>query len=52
MVGRMCQMPNTALVIAIAAGPGSTRRSAAWSTPRNAVSSHSTVPTGIRMMTW
>ena len=37
-------MPNTPLVTAIAAPPGMTRYSAAWSTPRKAVSSHSTVP--------
>jgi membrane protein DedA with SNARE-associated domain len=51
-VGRMCHTPNTPLATAIAAGPGITRRSAAWSTPRNAISSHSTVPTGIRNATW
>jgi hypothetical protein len=50
-VGRMCQMPNTPLVTAIAAPPGMTRHSAAWSIPRKAVSSHSTVPSGMRTMT-
>ena len=51
-VGRTCQTPNTPLATAIAAGSGTTRRSAACSTPRNAISSHSTVPTGIRNATW
>ena len=44
----MCQMPNTPLVTTIAAVSDMTRRSAACSTPRNAVSSHRTVPTGMR----
>jgi hypothetical protein len=52
IVGWMCQMPNTPLVTAIAAGAGSTRPIAACSTPRNAVSSHSTVPAGMRTVTW
>ena len=50
-VGWMCQMPNTPLVTAIAAPAGMTRPSAACSTPRKAVSSHSTVPSGIRSRT-
>jgi hypothetical protein len=50
-VGRTCQMPNTPFVAAIAAPPGMTRHSAAWSIPRKAVSSHSTVPSGMRTMT-
>ena len=51
-VGRTCQSPNTRLVTARAAGRGRTRRKAAWSTPRNATSSHSTVPAGMRTVTW
>ena len=51
-VGRMCQMPKVALATAVAAGSASTRRSAAWSTPRNAISSQATVPTGMRSSTW
>jgi hypothetical protein len=51
-VGRMCHRPNTALPTAVAAGSASTRRSAAWSTPRNAISSQATVPAGIRSSTW
>jgi hypothetical protein len=45
----MCQMPNTPLVTTMAAVPGMTRRSAACSTPRNAISSHRAVPTGMRI---
>jgi hypothetical protein len=51
-VGRMCQRPNTVAVAATAARSGRTRRRAAWSTPRNAVSSHSTVPSGMRIAAW
>jgi ABC-type oligopeptide transport system ATPase subunit len=47
-VGRMCHRPNTQLVTAMAVALGITRRSAACSTPRKAISSHSAVPTGIR----
>jgi hypothetical protein len=50
-VGRMCQTPNTALAVTVAIGSGSTRRSAGCSTPRNAISSHQTVPTGMRTST-
>jgi hypothetical protein len=51
-VGRTCHTPNTPLVTTIAAGSDMTRRSAACSTPRNATSSHSTVPTGMRTRVW
>ena len=47
----MCHRPNTALPTAVAAGSASTRRSAGWSTPRNAISSQATVPTGMRSST-
>jgi hypothetical protein len=51
-VGRMCHTPNTQLVTAMAVDFGMTRRSAACSTPRKATSSHSAVPTGIRISAW
>jgi hypothetical protein len=51
-VGRMCHSPNTAPPTAVAKGSSSTRRSAPWSTPRNAISSQATVPTGMRTSTW
>ena len=48
----MCHTPNTPLVTAMAAVFGMTRRSAACSTPRKAISSHNAVPTGIRISAW
>ena len=51
-VGRMCQTPNIALAATVAIGSASTRRSAGCSTPRNAISSQPTVPTGMRSSTW
>ena len=43
-VGRICHSPNTAAPTALATGSSSTRRSAPWSTPRNAISFAGRVP--------